>query len=268
MTTRNDPAISEQAPPENQGHSSGRLPDTSDTGLPFETQELRDQLRTFLRHQWPDPLTGKMKAIGSYKWGVYAFYDYDGEPIYVGQTNERLSSRIGRHLTNQRTDAVAMSVLDPYEVCFIEVWPMPEMEGVKLAGEQLEKAKSKLNALEFEAYSKLVERSRFRAILNEKPPAKTEMRVPLPASYRAKIVSDEVSRLRDHPDLRIARRAATIARLAQVVAERKVQAGLRHTLLTQARRLADLAQRRVGDAPQHDAHVQCGDDVDTTPDTV
>ena len=26
------------------------------------------------------------------KHGVYAFYDYDGEPIYVGQTAERLRS--------------------------------------------------------------------------------------------------------------------------------------------------------------------------------
>lgn len=35
------------------------------------------------------------------KWGVYAFYDYDGEPIYVGQTKEQISTRLGRHLTNQ-----------------------------------------------------------------------------------------------------------------------------------------------------------------------
>src|SRR2546425_8318935 len=62
--------------------------------------------------------------IGSHKWGIYAFFDYDGEPIYVGQTYEGLGSRIGRHLTNQRTDAVAMNVLDPFEVCEIRVWPL------------------------------------------------------------------------------------------------------------------------------------------------
>ncbi|MDE3051298.1 MAG: GIY-YIG nuclease family protein, partial [Nitrospirota bacterium] len=54
---------------------------------------------------------------------MYAFYDYDGEPIYVGQTEEKLSGRVSRHLTNQRTDAVAMNVLDPFEVAYIEVWP-------------------------------------------------------------------------------------------------------------------------------------------------
>ena len=55
--------------------------------------------------------------------GVYLFYDYDAEPIYVGQTYETLRSRIGRHLTGQRTDAVAKSVLDPFEVAEIELWP-------------------------------------------------------------------------------------------------------------------------------------------------
>ena len=68
--------------------------------------------------------------VGNYRWGVYAFFDYDGEPIYVGQTNEQLRTRIRRHLTNQRTDAVAMSVLDPFEVFEIEVWPLPQFEGV------------------------------------------------------------------------------------------------------------------------------------------
>ncbi|KAF0208176.1 MAG: excinuclease ABC subunit C [Gammaproteobacteria bacterium] len=49
-----------------------------------------------------------MSQVGHYKWGVFAFLDYDGEPIYVGQTNEVLRTRTGRHLTNQRTNAVAM----------------------------------------------------------------------------------------------------------------------------------------------------------------
>lgn len=60
---------------------------------------------------------------GTVSGGVYAFYDCDGEPIYVGQTKERLRNRIRRHLTNQSTDAVAMSVLDPFEVAEIEMWP-------------------------------------------------------------------------------------------------------------------------------------------------
>src|ERR1022692_2070150 len=55
------------------------------------------------------------------RWGCYAFYDYDGEPIYVGQTNERLRTRVRRHLTTQRTDAVAMRILDVFEVAELEL---------------------------------------------------------------------------------------------------------------------------------------------------
>lgn len=56
-----------------------------------------------------DPQSGKKL---SKRIGVYAFYDYDGEPIYVGQTWEDFGTRIGRHLRGQRTDTVAYRILD------------------------------------------------------------------------------------------------------------------------------------------------------------
>src|SRR5262245_49117938 len=83
---------------------------------PFETEDLRRNLAEFLDSDFDDPVAGNTRRVGNFRWGVYIFYDYDGEPIYVGQTNEMLRTRIRRHLTNQRTDAVAMSVLDPFEV--------------------------------------------------------------------------------------------------------------------------------------------------------
>ncbi len=67
---------------------------------------------------------------GDAYWGCYAFYDYDGEPIYVGQTNEQLRVRVRRHLTNQRTDAVAMRILDVFEVAEMELWPLWEYQEV------------------------------------------------------------------------------------------------------------------------------------------
>ena len=85
-------------------------------GPPFETSELRKSLTSYLTQLAADSHSGTERRLGNFKFGVYAFYDYDGEPIYVGQTNEKLSTRIRRHLTNQRTDAVAMKVLDPFEV--------------------------------------------------------------------------------------------------------------------------------------------------------
>ena len=99
------------------------LADIETKAPPEETVELRRGLKTFMsqplsKYTANAPLTrnGVSITVGAVKWGAYAFFDYDGEPIYVGQTRESLQSRVGRHLTNQRTDAVAMAVLDPFEV--------------------------------------------------------------------------------------------------------------------------------------------------------
>jgi hypothetical protein len=207
---------------------------------PFETADLRANLSKYLDTLFDDPSGHKMK-VGNYRWGVYAFFDYDGEPIYVGQTNEMLRTRIRRHLTNQRTDAVAMSVLDPFEVFEIEVWPLPQFQ--LTPGKNVD-AKRYLDALERRITSNAIENSTFKAILNEKDPPVGEAAVETPASFRARIVSDRVNELRSHPDFRIARRSLIISRLAQVISERKVQGGLRRVLLTQAKRLQWLANRR------------------------
>ncbi len=209
---------------------------------PFETEDLRRLLTAFLDAPFDDGAgAGGQMRVGNYRWGVYAFFDYDGEPIYVGQTNEKLRTRIRRHLTNQRTDAVAMSVLDPFEVHDIEVWPLPQLEGVNSRDRD---ARAVLNALERLVTQRAVAGSTFKAILNEKDPPLGALVVEAPRSARGTIVSDRVFELRSHPDFRIARRALIISRLAQVISERKVQGGLRRVLQTQARRLEWLAQRR------------------------
>ncbi|MGB3486954.1 MAG: GIY-YIG nuclease family protein [Xanthobacteraceae bacterium] len=207
---------------------------------PFETEDLRGNLTKFLDAPFDDPSGAKLR-VGNYRWGVYAFFDYDGEPIYVGQTNEMLRTRIRRHLTNQRTDAVAMSVLDPFEVFEIEVWPLPQFQET---GGKDAAAKEHLNALERQITQQAVEKSEFKAILNEKDPPGGDLVVDIPPSFRGRIVSDRVHELRSHPDFRIARRALIISRLAQVISERKVQGGLRRVLETQAKRLQWLASRR------------------------
>lgn len=207
---------------------------------PFETEELRAGLTRFLDSPFPDA-GGSLSPVGNYRWGVYAFFDYDGEPIYVGQTNERLRTRIRRHLTNQRTDAVAMSVLDPFEVFEIEVWPLTHRQDSTRSDAA---ARAELDALERLITAKAVAESKFKAILNEKDPPPGDLTVEAPSSFRGRIVSERVYELRSHPDFRIARRALIISRLAQVISERKVQGGLRRVLLTQAQRLQWLAGRR------------------------
>jgi GIY-YIG catalytic domain len=211
---------------------------------PFETRELRLALKAYLQTPY-QALEGDMfETIGSFKWGVYIFYDYDGEPIYVGQTNEKISGRIGRHLTNQRTDAVAMSVLDPFEVFEIEVYPLPQYQGVHSKHAKFKDAKAHLDALEFFVHQKAKSESRFKAILNEKDPPAPLSKCAVPKPLRGRVVSEDVLKLRGHPDTRTARRAQVISRLAQTIAEREVKAGLRRTLLTQATRLQWLAAQR------------------------
>jgi hypothetical protein len=217
---------------------------------PRETVELRRGLRAFLNQSLsnfiasaPTRKNGKSIAVGGVKWGAYAFLDYEGEPIYVGQTRESLGSRIGRHLTNQRTDAVAMSVLDPFEVRFIRVWPLPQYQDVKGAGPEAQSAADHLNAVERTVFVTLVEESRFGRILNEKDPPDVAL-CDLPTMIGGEIVLPEVLEVRGHPDTRIARRAQTLARLSAIIAGRDVAGGLRRSLVTQAQRLAWLAEER------------------------
>ncbi|WP_134324682.1 GIY-YIG nuclease family protein [Cumulibacter soli] len=182
-----------------------------------------------------DPASGKKlnKCIG-----VYAFYDYDGEPIYVGQTWEDFGTRIGRHLRGQRSDTLAYRILDPFEVAEFELYPV---EDLRTDPEK----KAKLDAIEYSVYVNAIKNSKYQAILNEKiPPVSTP--VALPASFRFGLVPADMREDREHPDVRIARRAETLSRVAAVAHERgEVSAGLRRVIVIQAVRLADLAAARL-----------------------
>lgn len=170
--------------------------------------------------------------------GVYAFYDYDGEPIYVGQTWENFGTRIGRHLRGQRSDTLAYRILDPFEVAEFELYPVEDLRSDS-------EKKAKLDAIEYSVYVNAIKKSKYQAILNEKiPPVSTP--VELPASYRFGLVPAGMREDREHPDVRIARRAETLARVAAVAHERgEVSAGLRRVVVIQAVRLADLAAARL-----------------------
>lgn len=203
---------------------------------PLDVTELYDGVDRVLGLQGTDG-----RAAGDCRVGVYLFIDYDGEPIYVGQTREQLRARIKRHLTNQRTDAVANRVLDPFEVAAIEMWPFWDLQEATD-----EVIKDTLDRAEFTVYQQALADSFFNAVLNEVDIPETEL-IELPSSVRGEILPDVSRTKREHPDIRIARRARTIADLARVISERKVQAGIRRTLWVQARRLEYLARTRLDD---------------------
>lgn len=182
--------------------------------------------------------------------GAYAFLDYDGDPIYVGQTIENFGTRIGRHLTGQRSDTVAYRILDPFEVAEIKMWPL---ESARSLG--ADDRTAAINSLEYSVYMHALSISRYGAILNEKlPPASSFTE--LPDSYTFDLIPPRYREDREHPDVRIARRAENLSRLAAVAHERgEVSAGLRRVIVIQAIRLADLAASRLSDAegrPRHD----------------
>lgn len=214
------------------------------SAVPQEVAAIRGHLDDFFNYT-----DAAGRQPNNAKCGVYVFYDYDGEPIYVGQTTERLRTRIRRHLTIQRTDAVAMNVLDPFEVAEVEVYPFYELES-EAPGETEDdykrRVKDTLAAAEYAVFQKVLQESALGAVLNE---ADIAPRAPieLPASVRTRIIPDNIYELRKHPDIRIARRATTVANLARVISERDVSIGLRRTLLTQARRLERLAAQRLSD---------------------
>jgi hypothetical protein len=137
-----------------------------------------------------------------------------------------------------------MSVLDPFEVYEIEIYPLPQFDEVNSKHLDYKHARSYVDALEHWVHQKAIKESKYAAILNEKDPPEPTVAINPPASLRGRIVSEEVYGLRGHSDVRIARRAQTIARLAQTISERQVQNGLRRTLVTQAERLRRLALQR------------------------
>lgn len=197
------------------------------------------------------------RRVGDCKYGVYLFVDYDGEPIYAGQTREDLRTRIRRHLTNRRTDAAAMRVLDPIEVAEIVMWPFWDLHDTSDAtpnrGPQREKfnayAAEVLSRAEFTVYSSAVGLSTFGAILNEAEIKEAPM-IDLPEPVRGEILPPSSRQRSEHPDLRLARRARTFADLARVISERKVSVGIRRTLWVQAQRLEHMARNRLDNFKQ------------------
>ncbi len=131
-----------------------------------------------------------------------------------------------------------MSVLDPLEVAEVGMWPFWDFGDADPG--------AVLDAAEFTVFKMALERSRFDAILNEYP-ITGDREIALPESVRRSILPAAERAALEHPDVRLARRAQTIASLARIISERRVKLGLRRTLLAQARRLESLAAERLHD---------------------
>lgn len=143
-----------------------------------------------------------------------------------------------------------MSLLDPMEVAEIAVYLFYDL-GRKLEGESNEvrnrRVPDTLNAAEYTLYHKLLQESDSKVIPVEKEP-KTMTRIELPQGFRRRIIPTNVFERRNHPDLKIARSARTIAGLADVISRRKASPGLRLALSKRVKRLEDMVSRRATEA--------------------
>jgi hypothetical protein len=111
-------------------------------------------------------------------------------------------------------------------------------------GQSKEEIEQTFSSAEYTVKKKVVEASKLKFVLNEKD-IPTAKEIKLPKSYRHRIVPSPIYEARQHPAIRIAQRAATIADLAKIIVERKVKKGLRRTLHLQAVRLQALAKERL-----------------------
>jgi hypothetical protein len=124
----------------------------------------------------------------------------------------------------------------PIEVAEVELHPAEDTRLLPKA----EKTAA-IDALEYSVYLATIERSKYYATL---PPVIP--RIELPSSNRFPLVPDDMREDREHPDVRIARRAETLTRVAAVAHERgEVSSGLRRVIVIQAVRFADLAAARL-----------------------
>lgn len=224
----------------------------SDDGEPHRPEKPRGAFRTAPSSRRQRGLLDDLLSAhdedgrrwGDGRYGCYAFYDLDGEPLWLGSTTESLRSRVRRHLVGQRSDAVARGVLDAGEVAEVELWPMWEQEG-----EPREQARQAAEALEGILYPRLAARSRFGELLSQRPSA-PDRPVEIPPSLRSSLLlPEERQDLSQSPDVRIARMARSIAKLTDWIVD--VDPGgaapeVHRALALKALRLSDQANRSRG----------------------
>ena len=130
--------------------------------------------------------------------GVYALCDLDGVPIYVGQSTDGIQSRVRRHLTSARSDIIANRQVDPWEIAFVQAYPVEHKEDIPL-----------LEASLFARFHKE------KPLMNGSIPVaggRLLKRLPKPAET-IQMMPDEEIKVRKEPSLRLPRQIEHIGRL-------------------------------------------------------
>jgi hypothetical protein len=163
----------------------------------------------------------QMKALTN-KVGVYALCDLDGIPIYVGQSTDGIQNRVRRHLTSARSDIIANRQIDPWEIAFVQAYPVNRIKDIPL--------------LEASLFAKF---HRKKPLMNGSiPVAEGQLlrHVPKPAET-IQMMPDEELRVRREPALRLPRQIEHIGRLVDHILTVKDSAQLRRSLAAHFDRL-------------------------------
>jgi hypothetical protein len=154
--------------------------------------------------------------------GVYALCDLDGVPIYVGQSKAGIRSRVRRHLTSARSDIIANRQVDPWEIAFVQAYPVKDVADIP-----------NLEATLFAKFHKE------KPLMNGSIPivhGPALKRLPKP-SQTVQMMPDEEIRVRQDPALRLPRQIEHIGRLVDHILTVKDSPQLRSSLAAHFDRL-------------------------------
>ncbi|RCW52068.1 GIY-YIG nuclease family protein [Paenibacillus prosopidis] len=59
--------------------------------------------------------------------GIYALCDLDNVPIYVGQSEDGVRTRVRRHITSARSDIIANRQVDVWEIAYVRCWEVDDI---------------------------------------------------------------------------------------------------------------------------------------------
>jgi hypothetical protein len=162
-----------------------------------------------------------MKTLTN-KIGVYALCDLDGVPIYVGQSTDGIQNRVRRHLTSARSDIIANRQVDPWEIAFVQAYPVASV--------------SEIPQLEAALFTKFHHEI---ALMNgsiPKAPGRVLKKLPKPLEI-IQMLPDEEIRVRKDPALRLPRQIEHIGRLVDHILTVKDSPQLRRSLAAHFDRL-------------------------------
>jgi len=153
--------------------------------------------------------------------GVYVLCDLDEVPIYVGQSEDGIQSRVRRHLTSARSDVIANRQIDVWEIAFVWAWPVQE--------------KIHLNTLEAFLFHRFNDN---KTLMNgSKPQIIEALDFTEPEKQCVQIMEDDEIHTRRDPALRLPRQIEHVGRLVDHILNVKDSAQLRTSLVAHFERL-------------------------------